>query len=132
MHRKENLTPTLALRHSTWCPKIFNIIRSIPIFFTHLGVEAVAKLGDAAGDLVEVDRLLPAVPLDDVHLAHGCVVGGWTVKQTVARPIQVSNDEGVAAWFPAIFSAPAHPMLRAGRASARFYGLKKEKSSHYD
>ena len=49
-----------------------------PIFFqgrkqnqTHLGVEAVAKLGDAAGDLVEVDRLLAAVPLDDVHLAHG-------------------------------------------------------------
>ena len=38
---------------------------------THLGVEAVAKLGDAAGDLVEVDRLLAAVPLDDVHLAHG-------------------------------------------------------------
>ena len=64
------------------CPPSFNLapkkiqFHHRPKNWTHLGVEAVAKLGDAAGDLVEVDRLLPAVPLDDVHLAHGWTVGG--------------------------------------------------------
>lgn len=32
-----------------------------------LGVQPVAELGDARGDLVEVDGLLPPVALDDVH-----------------------------------------------------------------
>lgn len=32
-----------------------------------LGVEAIAELGDAGGDLVEVDGLLLAVALENIH-----------------------------------------------------------------
>lgn len=90
MHRDDSIRSKAANAqrgepHVHPCPPSFNLA---PTIFqshppsgakkcTHLGVEAVAKLGDTAGDLVEVDRLLPAVPLDDVHLAHGWTVGVW-------------------------------------------------------
>ena len=99
-----------------------------PIFFqgrkqnqTHLGVEAVAKLGDAAGDLVEVDRLLAAVPLDDVHLAHGLEVAG-------SNAVEMTVVWHVALLFPAIFSAPAHPKRSAGHASRGLWWINNKKT----
>ena len=39
-------------------------------FGTYLGIQSVAKLADAACDLVEVDRLFPAVAFLYIH-RHG-------------------------------------------------------------
>lgn len=38
------------------------------------GIEAVAELVDAGGDLVKLDVLVPAVPLDHEHLESGLMV----------------------------------------------------------